>query len=884
MVGHNDRHLMLGVQICAVRQLHRDIAGLADGHCTAGDGALRVRADDLDGQRPAVAVRVLIASSDLAVLVGLTAAGGDGDLTCLVGLACGIVIVLIRDGNTHVRHSGLVLDKLHGHGGLVGIVQQAAVRQADGDAVILVERDSGVCHGILGIGIRDGHKVAAHNGFTLTVRGGAVVDLFNGLRLQLFTAHGTLLVLAALGIGGRLLVDDPVAGLMTGRLGVVALVAVATAGAGVGGVTHLGAGGSSHFGLVIVSQGLFQHSAAAGAELGFRAGSRSAGDVAIRGVGIQTVVATAGAAVFHDALAGAGGVGNKGSLIPAMAQRVSVVRHEAAAAAVTAVDGLAAVLAGSGDDMGFVIVRQRRRDVLNVTIPTGGALADGIARAGTGGSHGVDLIAVFALGCGGLLHLSAAGAQFQQLAIRFAGGVADDDALPCVTEGVHIVALFDLAALRTEVAVIAKGGAAGLGAVQQNILVVFTTALVGAAISIAILVLAAAVGIATAAGTRAVILGGFVTEPDFCHAVLGHFFALVGVGDLVVDHVLTGFCVVGSGGHGTAIRTVAVADRGADTGFGEVADRDGVGLAVHHAVIVCNDRLCRRVVIAGVVAQAAFLYRSEASVCRLGQDFRHHAVALQLAADRMIGTVAECAVGAALGGDSVIGIVRVLVGNGFVQFLRKCGGTVIQPVDIFQIAVLAFAHICVDAAAGFTDGFGVVISGIGGVLAGDAVHGITLTDTIYHRAVRIFHIAAKCRLAIAGIFGNAEHLKRCGFAALTALEGLAGHNTVGVQLIGTAGRLHPVLGGVVVTVLLGGKGGGDHAHAHDQRQKQRQRSAGIMVLFQIHRSSLYFLFLSALKTMFFWLSPPFPAANLSLQILVPILAAARFLHGNGIPL
>lgn len=87
MVGHNDRHLMLGVQICAVRQLHRDIAGLADGHCTAGDGALRVRADDLDGQRPAVAVRVLIASSDLAVLVGLTAAGGDGDLTCLVGLA-----------------------------------------------------------------------------------------------------------------------------------------------------------------------------------------------------------------------------------------------------------------------------------------------------------------------------------------------------------------------------------------------------------------------------------------------------------------------------------------------------------------------------------------------------------------------------------------------------------------------------------------------------------------------------------------------------------------------------------------------------------------------------------------------------------------------------
>ena len=390
---------------------------------------------------------------------------------------------------------------------------------------------------------------------------------------------------------------------------------------------------------------------------------------------------------------------------------------------------------------------------------------------------------------------------------------------------------------------------------------VFTTALVGAAISIAILVLAAAVGIAAAAGTRAVILGGFVTEPDFCHAVLGHFFAFVGVGDLVVDHVLTFLRVVGRGGHGTAIRTVAVADRGADTGFGEVADRDGVGLAVHHAVIVCNDCLCRRVVIAGVVAQAAFLYRSEASVCRLGQDFRHHAVALQLAADRMIGTVAECAVGAALGGNSVIGIVRVLVGNGFVQFLRKCGGTIIQPVDIFQIAVLAFAHICVDAAAGLTNSLCVVISGIGGVLAGDAVHGITLTDTIYHRAVRIFHIAAKCRLAIAGIFGNAEHLKRCGFAALTALEGLAGHNTVGVQLIGSTGCLHPVFCGVVVAVLLGGKGGGDHAHAHDQRQKQRQRSAGIMVLFQIHRSSLYFLYFIRVENDVLLAIAPFPGCK-----------------------
>ena len=434
VVGHDDRHLMLGVQICAVRQLHRDIAGLADGHCTAGDGALRVRADDLDGQRPAVAVRILIASSDLAVLVGLTAAGGDGDLTCLVGLAGGVVVILIRDSDAHVRHSGLVLDKLHGHGGLVGVVQQAAIGQADGDAVVLMERHGSIGNRILGVGIGDGHKVAAHNGLTLAVRGGAVVDFLNGLRLQLFTAHGTLLVLAALGIGGRLLVDDPVAEFMTGRLGIVGLGSVATAGAGVGGVTHLRAGGGGHFGLVIVSQRVFQHRAALGTDLRLGAGGIIARDMTCRLVALDAVIAAAGAAVFHDALAGAGGVGDEGSLIPAMTKRVGVVRHEAAAAAVTAVDGLAAVFAGGGDDMGFVIVRQRRRDVLNVTISTDGALADGITGAGTGGGHGIDLIAVFALGRGSLLHLSAAGTKFQQLAIGFAGGITDDDALPCVTE------------------------------------------------------------------------------------------------------------------------------------------------------------------------------------------------------------------------------------------------------------------------------------------------------------------------------------------------------------------------------------------------------------------------------------------------------------------
>ena len=151
-------------------------------------------------------------------------------------------------------------------------------------------------------------------------------------------------------------------------------------------------------------------------------------------VAFNTVITAADAAVLHNALAGACGVGDESAFIPAVAQRSGVVRHEAAAAAIAAVDGLAAALTGRGDYMGFVVMGQNGSNVLNVTIATNGALVDGITGAGTGGGHGIDLIAVFALGRGGLLHLSAAGAELQQLAIRFAGSVADDDALPCVTE------------------------------------------------------------------------------------------------------------------------------------------------------------------------------------------------------------------------------------------------------------------------------------------------------------------------------------------------------------------------------------------------------------------------------------------------------------------
>ena len=98
----------------------------------------------------------------------------------------------------------------------------------------------------------------------------------------------------------------------------------------------------------------------------------------------------------------------------------------------------------------------------------------------------------------------------------------------------------------------------------------------------------------------------------------------------------------------------------------------------------------------------------------------------------------------------------------------------------------------------------IVISGIGGVLAGDAVHGITLTDTIYHRAIRVFDITAHGSLPITGIFRNAEHLKGCGLAAFAAFEGLTCNGAVGIQFVGTVVGCEPMLSRIMVAVLLGG--------------------------------------------------------------------------------
>ena len=462
--GHDDAVVL--VHILAVRQGDGDFSGLADGHASVLNGPPGFVVLHLDRQGPAVPIGVLPAPGGLAVLVGGPGGAGDRELARFVRLAAAVIAVLVGDGNRHIRDGALVFHKLDGNGGLVSVVQQAAVRQTDRQGIVFMERNERAGNGIFGVRVGHGDEIAAHNSLAPAVRGGLIVDFFNRFRVGDFTAVFTFPVLAALAVRGRLLVNDPVAGLVARGLGIVALVVVAAAGAGKDGEAHLRTGGGGHFLLIVVAQGLFYDGPALGTELGIGAGGRLAGDVARRLVALDAVIPAAGTAVFHDALARAGGVRDFGPLVPAMAQRVRVVRHKGAAAAFAAVDGPAARLTGGGNGGGLVLVRQRRGDVLNMPVPADLALPDRIAGAGTGGRHRIGGIGVLPLGGGGHFHLAAAGTEVQQLAVRLTVSLPDHNALPRMAQGRLIVPLLDFAALRTQVTVIAQGQAGGRGAVQ----------------------------------------------------------------------------------------------------------------------------------------------------------------------------------------------------------------------------------------------------------------------------------------------------------------------------------------------------------------------------------------------------------------------------------
>ena len=248
-----------------------------------------------------------------------------------------------------------------------------------------------------------------------------------------------------------------------------------------------------------------------------------------------------------------------------------------------------------------------------------------------------------------------------------------------------------------------------------------------------------------------------------------------------------------------------------------------MGLAVHNAVIIRNDRLGRRIVIPGIVAQGTMLHLGKPPVGGLGQNIRLQFVPLQLGAGLLIGSIAEAAIAPARGSDGVIPAVRIFIADGFRQFLKEIVGAVIQPIHIFLVAVICFCHVCVDAAARLAHGLAPVIPGIMGVLTGGAVQNRAFSLTVYHGSVRILDVAAHRRCAVPCVFRGAERKERGLLLTFSALESLMGDRRIDVQFIGPVVGLLPMLGGVMVAVLLGGKSRGDKAQAQDQHQHQGQR-------------------------------------------------------------
>ena len=412
LVGYDYRHLMLAVHINALGQFNRNVAGLANGYLRTLNRTSGVSANHLDRQRPAVTICILITLRNLAVLVGLSVSNGNRNLTGLVGLICCIVIILVGHSDTHTLNGALILYQLYQNSGLVIIVQQSAVRQTDGNAVVLVQHHGRIGNRRFILRIRYRHQITAHNSLALAVSRTAVVDFLDRLRIQLFATLSTLLVLAAFGVRSRLLVDDPVTRLVTGCLGIIGLGGIAAACTGHHGVPHLRTSRLSDFGLIVMAQCLIQNRTAFRAKLRLRTGGRRTGNMTGSSISLDFVLTAANAVIFHHALTGTGRIRHQSALVPAMTERFRVIRCDCTAAAITAMNGLAAIFTGGGNHMVFVLVCQSRSNIFDVPLSANRALTNGIAGIGAGSRNRMGFKLVLTLGRCRFFHFTTARADF----------------------------------------------------------------------------------------------------------------------------------------------------------------------------------------------------------------------------------------------------------------------------------------------------------------------------------------------------------------------------------------------------------------------------------------------------------------------------------------
>ena len=114
---------------------------------------------------------------------------------------------------------------------------------------------------------------------------------------------------------------------------------------------------------------------------------------------------------------------------------------------------------------------------------------------------------------------------------------------------------------------------------------------------------------------------------------------------------------------------------------------------------------------------------SHASVAIAGKNgqFRAdavlQAVPLQGGGSFLVGAIAEATIAAAGGNNTMVLAVYLLNGFRIRQILKEIVGAVVQPVHIILVAVICFAHVGVDTAAGFANCLCPVIACVVGILS-----------------------------------------------------------------------------------------------------------------------------------------------------------------------
>ncbi len=126
-----------------------------------------------------------------------------------------------------------------------------------------------------------------------------------------------------------------------------------------------------------------------------------------------------------------------------------MIAHERTVTAVTAIQGAATFQAGRRRYMGDIIMRKRIRDIFDVSVATDAALSNGVAGRSTSCSFIPRFVLMFTLRKGSYPHKRTAGAGLHQLAVGFAGSFPDDYTLPVVIQRIHVIALFNCAAIDT---------------------------------------------------------------------------------------------------------------------------------------------------------------------------------------------------------------------------------------------------------------------------------------------------------------------------------------------------------------------------------------------------------------------------------------------------